>query len=209
MKILELFSGTHSIGKEFEECEVISVDNDNKFKPTHLCDILEFDYKKYSNNYFDYIHASPPCIMYSQTQISMYNRKKRHNVTGEMIIWNKQIHEELMKISDKLVLKTLEIIEYFKPKYWTIENPFHNNWNNIRKRDFMKNFDYTIVNYCMYNYPVAKPTIIFNNFNLDLKRCDKKHKHSNWDNFSRNIYERYKIPSDLVKEIKRQIQMSL
>jgi len=205
MKVLELFSGTQSIGKEFKEYEVISVDNDNKFKPTHLCDILEFDYKQYPNNYFDYIHASPPCIMYSQNQITFYNRRKRHNVTGEMIIWNKEIHKELMEISDKLVLKTLEIIEYFKPKYWTIENPFHYNWNNMKNRDFMKNFNYTIVNYCMYNYPIAKPTIIFNNFNLDLKRCEKKHKHLKWDDFSHNVYERYKIPSDLVKDIKRQI----
>lgn len=208
MRLLELFSGTHSIGKVFKDFEIISVDLDNKFNPTHNVDILEFDYKHYPPNYFDYIHSSPPCIMYSQNQITWYGRKKRHNLTKEMVLWNKEIHKECMELSDKLVLKTLEIIDYFKPKYWTIENPNHNNWNNIKYRDFMKDLNFTECNYCMYDYPIAKPTLFFNNFNLQLKKCEKKHSHLKWGDFSRNIYERYKIPQKLIEEIKKQMDLS-
>ncbi len=45
MKILELFSGTGSVGKAFPNDEVISVDIDNRYKPTHLISIFDFDYK--------------------------------------------------------------------------------------------------------------------------------------------------------------------
>jgi hypothetical protein len=205
MNILELFSGTHSIGKVFAGENIISVDLDPKFNPTHLVDILTFDYKQYPADYFNYIHASPPCILYSQTQVSWYNRNKRHNITGEMVLWNRELHEECIYESDKLVLKVLEILEYFKPKYWTIENPYHHNWCSIHKRTFMKDKPYTLVNYCMYEYPIKKPTIIFNNFGLKLNVCDKSHKHMSFRNFSGNIYERYVIPNKLCLEIKNAI----
>ena len=161
MNILELFSGTHSIGKVFAGENIISVDLDPKFNPTHLVDILTFDYKQYPSGYFNYIHASPPCILYSQSQVAWYNRNKRHNITGEMVLWTKELHQECITESDKLVLKVLEILEYFKPKYWTIENPYHHNWCCIHKRPFMKDKPYTLVDYCMYEYPIKKPTIIF------------------------------------------------
>jgi len=205
MRLLELFSGTHSVAKVFSNAEVVSVDLDNKFNPTHNVNILDFDYKQYPPGYFDYIHASPPCILYSQNQLSWYGRKKRHNVTGEMVDWNRDIHNECMIVSDQLVQKTLEIMEYFNPAFWTLENPNHGNWNNIKYREFMEGFEYTECNYCMYDYPVAKPTLFFNNFHLELKKCDKSHTHMKWDQFSRNVYERYKIPQKLIEEIKRQI----
>ena len=46
MKVLELFSGTKSIGKAFERLghEVISVDLDPTFQPTILVDMLTWDY---------------------------------------------------------------------------------------------------------------------------------------------------------------------
>jgi len=206
MNILELFSGTHSIGKSFVGENIISVDLDPKFNPTHLVDILTFDYKQYPSGFFNYIHASPPCILYSQNQQTWYNRKKCHNITGEMVLWNKELHEECIVESDKLVLKVLEIIDYFKPKYWTIENPYHHNWCCIHKRPFMIGRAYTVVNYCMYDYPIKKPSIFFNNFGLELKQCDKSHKHMEWGKFSGNIYERYKIPQNLCDSIATQIK---
>ena len=207
MKILELFSGTHSIGKAFPNDEIISVDLDPHFTPTVCCDILEFDYKKYEG--FDYIHASPPCTEYSQIQVSFYGRKRR--VNGELVDFNKTIHEECIKSSDKLVLKVLEIIDYFKPTYFTIENPQHHNWCSIQKRPFMKGIPYTEVDYCMYDSPCKKHTVIFNNFLLELKCCDKNHKHINhkWlyqGKENKRIYERYVIPHDLCLEIAEQVR---
>ena len=42
MRLLELFSGTGSIGKAFSRLgwEVVSLDLSSKFAPTHCCDVL-------------------------------------------------------------------------------------------------------------------------------------------------------------------------
>lgn len=207
MKILELFSGTGSVGKAFPNDEVISVDIDNRYKPTHLISIFDFDYKQYEH--FDYIHASPPCQYFSVLQTSWYGRKKR--VNGEMVLYNKEIHKKMVEdVSDKLVLRAIEIIEYFNPQFWTIENPYSPSILSLSTRPYMQNYNYTIGNYCMYDYPIKKPTIFFNNFNLRLKKCDKSHLHQTWEQFSCNgegptIYTRYVIPSLLCEYIKEQI----
>ena len=206
MRILDLFSGTHSVSKVFDKDEIITVDIDNKYNPTHLVDILEFDYSKYPKKHFEYVHASPPCILFSQNQVTFYGRRKRHNITKNMVIWNRELHNECIIESDKLVLKALEIIEYFEPKYFTIENPYHGQWCCIHKRPFMAGIPYARVDYCMYGYHVKKPTIFFNNFKLDLTRCDKNHIHTHWDKMSRNKYDRYVIPPNLISAIKTQIE---
>ena len=55
MNVLELFSGTGSVGKCCKELglNVVSVDLESKFNPTHLCNIMDFDYKQYPVGYFD------------------------------------------------------------------------------------------------------------------------------------------------------------
>jgi site-specific DNA-cytosine methylase len=67
MRILELFKGTGSVSKVFADagCEVVSLDIIPKFNPTHLCDILDFDYKQYQPKQFDIIWASPECKIFT------------------------------------------------------------------------------------------------------------------------------------------------
>ena len=64
MRCLELFSGTHSVGKVLESQghSVISLDLNGA---TINCNILDWDYTTYDCDYFDYIHASPPCDTFS------------------------------------------------------------------------------------------------------------------------------------------------
>ena len=78
------------------------------------------------------------------------------------------IEEEIITIGLPPLNKSLEIIDYFKPKYFTLENPAF-----CRSRDFIKNIDNTIVDYCKYGFPYQKPTRIWNNFNFKGKRCEK------------------------------------
>ena len=60
MKLLELFSGTKSVGRVAEQLgyEVVSLD----LKDADInIDILNWDYHQYQPKHFDVIWASPPC----------------------------------------------------------------------------------------------------------------------------------------------------
>ena len=98
MKLLELFSGTGSVGAVAKDMgySVVSLDLKNA---DINCDILNWDYKKYEVGHFQFIWASPPCTEYSKAK-----------TTG------------VRKIDDanKIVLKTIEIIKYFQPRWWVI-----------------------------------------------------------------------------------------
>ena len=74
--------------------------------------------------------------------------------------------------ADKLVLKTLEIIDYFKPHLWFLENPAT---GRLKDREIMKDIPFYDVSYCMYSdWGYEKKTRIWTNkkdFNNLL--CDK------------------------------------
>ena len=69
-RILELFSGTGSIGRVFERAgwEVISVDilpSCAGHVPTLCMSVLDIELDRWPEKYFDMIWASPPCGEYS------------------------------------------------------------------------------------------------------------------------------------------------
>ena len=153
MRLLELFSGTGSVRKAIGDKydEVISIDILTKFKPTEVSDILEWDYKKYPVGHFDVIWASPPCTEYS-------------------ILKNNQGLNTNIEKADKIVLKTLEIINYFKPSKWFIENP---QTGLLKKRPFMKDILYNDFDYCKYsNWGYRKRTRIWTNQIKKNSLCD-------------------------------------
>ena len=177
MNLLELFSGTHSVGKVANELgyNVISVDMcdyKGKHPPTHKCDIMEFDYKKYPKDFFTIIHGSPPCVFYSSLQSTWIGREKRDIKTKEKYVFTREIYEEKLKLSDTWVKKTLEIIDYFKPKLWFIENPKS---GKLKNREFMKDIPYYDVDYCMYSDWGYKKSTRFwtNKKDFIPKICDK------------------------------------
>mgnify|MGYP003630008110 FL=1 len=167
MKVLELFSGTGSVGKVCKKLdwEVVSVDM--LLPADYQVDIMEFDYKQYPKDEFDIVWASPPCTYYSNLQNCWIGRKKKDG-----ILVTKELIEEKRKESDILILKTLEIIDYFKPELWFMENP---QTGQLKKREVVKNIPYYDVSYCMYSdWGYEKKTRIWTNKkDWDNKICDK------------------------------------
>lgn len=161
-RCLELFAGTGSIGKYCRAHgydDVVSLDVLASAKATHTCDILEFNYQQYPPDHFYYIHASPPCTEYSTA---------------------KSIGVRNLELADRIVLKTLEIIRYFNPVIWTLENPAT---GMLRHREFMRTIPYTVVDYCQFHTPeepflYRKRTAIWTNMASVLLKprrlCDGK-----------------------------------
>ena len=68
--LLELFSGTGSIGKAFKArgWEVFSVDIDPAAQPTLVADVLSLELERDLPPHVDAIWASPPCTHYSSAR---------------------------------------------------------------------------------------------------------------------------------------------
>jgi len=166
MKVLELFSGTGSVGKCCDQLGWDKVSVDMLLPADHKCDVMDFDYKQYAKDEFDIIWASPPCTSYSQLKKCWYGNKLKDGT-----IYSKELHEKEQDKADVLVLKTLEIIDYFDVEYWFMENP---QTGNLKNRKIMKDLPFYDVDYCMYSdWGYRKRTRIWTNKEeWDAKKCD-------------------------------------
>ena len=167
MNVLELFSGTKSIGKVCDQLGWNSVSVDMIMEADHKCDIMEFDYKQYPKDYFGICWGSPPCTAYSNLQSCWLGRKK---ADGQ--IYTKEKMESDMIDADMIVKKTLEIIDYFECEYWFMENPAT---GRLKNREFMKDIPFYDVSYCMYSdWGYEKKTRIWTNKkDWSNQICDK------------------------------------
>jgi len=150
MRTLELFSGTQSFSTIIEADTKITVDILNKFNPTHVVDILEWDYTIYPTNYFDVLWCSPPCTEYSKA--------KTHG-------------ERNLPHADRCVRKCFEIIDYFQPRVWILENPATGLLPG--RIDLLRPGlgEPCIADYCAYGKPYRKRTAFWSNIPLTLERC--------------------------------------
>ncbi|KAK3270799.1 hypothetical protein CYMTET_20817 [Cymbomonas tetramitiformis] len=135
-RILVLFSGTGSVEREFLNCfstaSVVTLDFELTWYPTRVTNILEWDYQQYTPGYFDVIWASPPCTQYSQAR-----------TTGGP--------PDLLQ-ADKIVRRTLKIIDFLQPDHWFIENPRGRYPNALRYRPVMSQLPLPLTcTYCMYD----------------------------------------------------------
>lgn len=156
MKVLELFAGTRSIGKEFEKAghEVYSIEWDTVHPNINWYtdigkitaqDILERFGKP------DIIWASPDCTSYSIAGISHHRTKQ---MSG-----NLAPKSDYAKVCDVVNQNVLKLIEELNPTYYFIENPR----GGMRKMDFMQHLPIYTVTYCQYGDTRMKPTDIWTN----------------------------------------------
>lgn len=199
MKVLELFAGSRSIGKVADRLafDVYSSDIEQFGGIDYVTDILEFDVTKIPFKP-DIIWASCPCTAFSVAAIG----KNWTKVDDDYIPKNPRAEFGL-----KLVQKTLEIIEHFKPTYFFIENPR----GMLRKMPIMADLPRQGVTYCQYGDTRMKPTDIWTNSTKWNPRPMCKNGdscHISAPRGSRtgtqglsNAYERSKIPEQLCLEI--------
>ena len=195
MRLLELFSGTGSVGKIAKEkgWEVTSLDLSNA---DINIDILEWNYKEYKKGYFDIIWASPPCATFSKLLDSHIGRGK----SVESILYN------IENIGLPLLKKTREIIDYFNPTYYYIENP-----QTGKMKNYIKDLPYFDIDYCKYaDWGYRKRTRIWTNWQdfvpkLCKKDCNSMIGNRHSINIGRKcrttLSERYRIPPKLIENL--------
>lgn len=157
IKVLELFAGTRSIGKAFEEKghKVYSVEWNKDFENISLyADISTLtaeDCIKLCGGRPDVIWASPDCTTYSVMAISKHRERESNG--------NLKAKTEYARFCDKTNTHVVELINELKPSLYFIENPV----GGLRKMDFMKGLPRYTVTYCQYGDMRQKPTDIFTN----------------------------------------------
>ena len=154
MRLLEIFSGTRSVSKVAKSLgwETVSLDMDPKYNPDLRMDILNFNETQYPRDYFDFVWSSPDCRASSSA---------RTTATID--------RETAMELSDRLLVKTINIIQYVGAPY-CVEN--QNNslmWKRRVSRDLFLNC--CVTSYCRFGTMYRKNTKLANNFGLDLPKC--------------------------------------
>lgn len=210
MKVLELFAGSRSIGKESEKqgYEVFSSDINDFEEIDYVVDIREFNYKEIP---FvpDILWCSPPCTGFSVACIG------RNWVKGEEFTPK----TDSSRLGVEIMEKTLEIIKHYlkvNPNLiWYIENPRGKmrkapHWSNI------ENIRHTVT-YCQYGDDRMKPTDIWtNNYEWTPKPMCKNGNpcHISAPRGSRTgtqglkgNYNRSKIPQKLCEEVLKSVNL--
>jgi len=201
MRVLELYCGTKSVGKVWEKYgwEVVSVDIVPKRKPTILVDVLEWNFREaFPTGHFDVIWSSPPCTTFSILQYSNIGRK----MSDGRIKTHQIIEDNIENIGIPLLRKTEEIIQYFNPRFWFMENP---QTGRMKQYTIFPNF--TDVSYCSYGFPYRKKTRIWSN--TDYKGvCCKCPKHEGTVQ-DVSLLNRYSIPPMLIDSIGEYIKYEM
>ena len=136
-RALDLFSGTGSVRDVLKEggWDVVTLDFNPKWGSDIVVDILAWDYTVFPRNYFDLVTASPPCIEFSRALTT---------------------RERKLALADKLVQKVLEIVKYFNPRWWWIENP---QTGELKSRWYMAELAFVDIDYCQFSeWGYRKPT---------------------------------------------------
>lgn len=156
MKVLELFAGTSSIGKEFKAKghEVYSIDWDEQFDVDWHADIGEITAEDIISRFGrpDVIWASPDCTTFSVAAISKHRRLNPDTGNLDPI-------SEYAKQCDRIDKNLIALILSLNPTLWFIENPR----GGMRKMEWMQGLPRYTVTYCQYGDERMKPTDIWTN----------------------------------------------
>lgn len=199
MNIVELFSGSGTISKEFEKAghKVFSVDIRKRkgiCEPSLRKNIMQLKREDIPFKKCHVLWASPPCDVWSYASGSFH--------------WNQDGTPKTKKCLEHINIlhKCLNLIDELSPGYFFIENPrgrlrkypsilaFLDKWSGTTK----------YLTYSSYGFPTTKPTNIFTNaLNFNTRTPDPfgrgaKVQHS-FDNLTK--CQKQKVPGTLAKEL--------
>jgi len=139
--ILSLFDYSKNWSNPYQNAgyPVIAIDIKNEI------DILKWDYTQITQVHG--ILAAPPCERFTKASAHLW---KKYDDSGKT--------EEALQLVDK----TLEIINYFKPKWWALENP-PGRLPDLRPE--LKRHRLIYFHPYYYGDPYAKQTELFGHFN--------------------------------------------
>jgi hypothetical protein len=160
MKLLDLFTGTGSVARVARDLgyEVTTLDIDKRCSPDICADILTFDYTTLDK--YDVVWASPPCNTFSHARKSNIGR---NGYTAESLA------RDIEEIGLPILRRTQELIDYLKPTYFFIENPYTGEMKKyIEEKPYV--FDY-----CMFGFDYRKRTALWSNKPLKSCMCDRSH----------------------------------
>lgn len=205
MKVLELFAGTQSIGKEFKARghEVFSVEWDKDFENISLyADISKLTATEILEKFGhpDVIWASPDCTTFSVAAISKHRKRNPENGNLEPI-------SDYARFCDATDQHVLDLIRELNPTFFFIENPR----GGLRKMEWMQGIPRYTITYCQYGDTRMKPTDIWTNhpdpqFKPPCKNGDPCHMRAPRGSRTgtqglKDAKERAKIPEQFCKHI--------
>ncbi|GAB4042506.1 hypothetical protein [Spirosoma litoris] len=148
-RFLSLCDYSGSWPKPFKDAgyEVVQIDL------KHGIDIMTWDYQAYPRGYFYGIFAAPPCTHYT--------------VSGALY-WAAKDADGRTELMNQLTNRILDIIEYFDPKFWALENPVGRIEECVPR---LKGKRLLLFNPCDFGDPYTKKTILWGHFNPFLVRA--------------------------------------
>lgn len=193
--ILELFSGSRSVSKTFENhgWSSFSVDNNPSLKPTLCCDILDL-VPGMLPGHVDFIWASPDCSTFSRAADPNHYLKKTIGYRK----YEYSAKSEKAVTALLLVQKTFEIISWFPGVSFILENPigrFHH-LSHLKRNGHHRYF----VNYFDFGCGYSKETYLFSSILLPLGTKKTKIKARSVASLS-GSYRRSIVPPALIEFI--------
>ena len=193
MESIELFAGKATFSEIAKTLgfNTTSVDIDPKSNASIIADLLKWDYTNL-NIKPDLIWASPECTYFSRA--ANQNNWKKTNVSRRVYHYEPVTLNASLAI--ELVSKTIEIISYFKPSVFFIENPI----GRIQHLQSLKDIGHYryFVNYADWGFNYSKETYIFTNILLPLPSTKQKCKSPGLRTLS-NKKNRSRIPPTLLE----------
>ncbi len=102
-------------------------------------DILDWNYASLPPNSFDVTRASPPCTEHSRAKTVGVRKRDEANA---------------------IVKRTIDIIQYFNPPYWMMEDP---QTGLLKAQGIVADLPYDDLGYCKYGLPYRRRSRILHN----------------------------------------------